>query len=62
MSKSPGRGTYLYRAIDLHGQVIDVLVSEVRNARAARTFFTRADLRPVADRKSPPTGRRSTRA
>jgi transposase, IS6 family len=28
--------------IDQHGQVIDVLVSERRHARAARAFFTRA--------------------
>jgi transposase, IS6 family len=37
-----GRWTYLYRAIDQHGQVIDVLVSERRNAHAARAFFGRA--------------------
>ncbi len=40
-SRSPG-GTYLYRAIDQHGQVIDVLVSERRDGAAARAFFTRA--------------------
>jgi hypothetical protein len=40
--KVAGRWTYLYRAIDQHGQVIDVLVSQRRDARAARTFFTRA--------------------
>jgi transposase, IS6 family len=34
--------TYLYRAVDQHGQVIDVLVSERRDAAAARAFFTRA--------------------
>jgi transposase-like protein len=32
----------LYRAIDQHGQVIDVLVSTRRDSRAARAFFTRA--------------------
>jgi IS6 family transposase len=37
-----GRWTYLYRAVDQHGQVIDVLVSERRDAAAARAFFTRA--------------------
>src|SRR4051794_35704989 len=37
-----GRWTYLYRAVDQHGQVIDVLVAERRDARAAREFFTRA--------------------
>jgi transposase, IS6 family len=40
--KVAGRWTYLYRAIDQHGQVIDVLVSARRDGTAARTFFTRA--------------------
>jgi transposase, IS6 family len=40
--KVAGRWTYLYRAVDQHGQVIDVLVSERRDAVAARAFFTRA--------------------
>ena len=40
--KVAGRWTYLYRAVDQYGQVIDVLLSERRDARAARTFFTRA--------------------
>jgi transposase, IS6 family len=40
--KVAGRWTYLYRAVDQHGQVIDVLVFERRNAGAARAFFTRA--------------------
>jgi IS6 family transposase len=40
--KVAGRWTYLYRAVDQHGQVIDVLVAERRDARAAREFFTRA--------------------
>jgi transposase, IS6 family len=35
-------GTYLYRAIDQHGHVIDVLVSARRDGAAARAFFTRA--------------------
>jgi transposase, IS6 family len=30
---------YVYRAIDQHGQVIDVLVSARRDADAARRFF-----------------------
>ena len=33
---------YVYRAIDQHGQVIDVLVSKRRDGRAARRFFRRA--------------------
>ena len=40
--KVAGRWTYLYRAIDQYGQVIDVLVSTRRNAETARAFFTRA--------------------
>jgi transposase-like protein len=40
--KVAGRWTYLYRAVDQHGQVIDVLVSQRRDAYAARAFFTRA--------------------
>jgi transposase, IS6 family len=40
--KVAGRWTHLYRAIDQHGQVIDVLVSARRDGTAARTFFTRA--------------------
>ena len=47
--KVAGRWTHLYRAIDQRGQVIDVLVSERRHARPARTLLhSRADLRPVA--------------
>jgi transposase-like protein len=40
--KVAGRWTYLYRAVDRHGQVIDVLVSTRRDAAAARAFFTQA--------------------
>ncbi len=40
--KVAGRWTYLYRAVDQHGQVIDVLVSTRRDAAAAREFFTHA--------------------
>ena len=40
--KVAGRWTYLYRAIDQHGQVVDVLVSGRRNAAATRMFFARA--------------------
>ena len=34
--------TYLYRAVDQHGQVIDVLLAARRDLAAARRFFTRA--------------------
>jgi transposase-like protein len=37
-----GRLSYLYRAVDQHGQVIDVLLSTRRNADAAKAFFTLA--------------------
>jgi transposase, IS6 family len=40
--KVASRWTYLYRAVDQRGQVIDVLVSTRRNAPAARAFFARA--------------------
>jgi IS6 family transposase len=40
--KVAGRWTYLYRAVDQHAQVIDVLVSERRDGAAARAFFVRA--------------------
>jgi len=41
MSRSAVDG-YVYRAIDQHGQVIDVRVSPRRDAAAGRRFFTRA--------------------
>ena len=40
--KVAGRWTYLYRAVDQHGQVIDVRLSTRRDRVAARVFFTRA--------------------
>ncbi len=40
--KVAGQWTYLYRAIDQHGQVIDVLLSARRDLAAARRFFARA--------------------
>jgi DDE domain len=40
--KVAGRWTYLYRAIDQYGQVIDVLVAEKRDLAATRRFFSRA--------------------
>jgi transposase-like protein len=40
--KFAGRWTYLYRAVDRHRQVIDVLVSARRDGAAARAFRTRA--------------------
>src|SRR4051812_49530645 len=40
--KVNGVWRYVYRAIDQHGQVIDVLLSAHRDAAAARQFFIRA--------------------
>ncbi len=40
--KVNGVWRYVYRAVDQHGQVIDVYVSTRRNITAARTFFTSA--------------------
>ena len=40
--KVAGRWVYLYRAIDQHGQVIDVLASPKRDLAACRRFFARA--------------------
>src|SRR6476469_8968148 len=40
--KVNGVWRYVYRAVDQHGQVIDVLVSARRDADAARRFFRRA--------------------
>jgi len=38
--KVRGKWTYLYRAVDQHGQVIDVLLPARRDLAAARDFFT----------------------
>jgi IS6 family transposase len=40
--KVVGRWRYLYRAVDQHGQVIDLLMSEQRDTAAARRFFAPA--------------------
>ncbi len=40
--KVNGSWRYVYRAVDQHGQVIDVLVSARRDATSARRFFARA--------------------
>jgi transposase, IS6 family len=39
--KVAGQWVYLYRAIDQHGQVIDVLASPKRDLAATRQFFAR---------------------
>ena len=40
--KVAGVWQYVYRAVDQHGQVIDVMVSKTRDIAAARRFFARA--------------------
>src|SRR6188472_161813 len=40
--KVAGRWTYLYRAIDQYGQVVDIWLSRRRDLSAARAFFGRA--------------------
>jgi transposase, IS6 family len=40
--KVAGRWRYVYRAVDQHGQIIDVYVSPTRDTRAARRFFETA--------------------
>jgi transposase-like protein len=37
-----GRWAYLYRAVDEHGQVVDVLLREHRDLASARAFFDQA--------------------
>ena len=46
--KAPGKWRYVYRAVDQHGQIIDVFVSPRRNIASAKSFFRRA---PDAHRK-----------
>jgi len=40
--KVAGRWRYVYRAVDQHGQIIDVYVSARRDIRSARRFFSAA--------------------
>ena len=46
--KVKGRGTYLYRAVDRDGNLVDVLLSERQDQAAAEAFFRSA--RTVTDR------------
>ena len=52
--KVADKWTYVYRAVDQHGQVIDVLLSVRRDLAAARRFFTRA-VRVWGARTRPPS-------
>ncbi len=49
----------LYRAIDHHGQVIDVLLSQRRDLAAARRFFTGPCASARSRPRSPRTGPRA---
>jgi transposase, IS6 family len=40
--KVAGRWRYVYRAVDQYGQIIDVYISQRRETRAAREFFSTA--------------------
>jgi transposase, IS6 family len=40
--KIGGRWRYVFRSIDERGQIVDVYLSERRDAASARTFFNRA--------------------
>ena len=60
--KVAGRWTYLYRAVDQHGQVIDVLrLRTPRRRGCAGVLHPRADATARRRSRSPPTGHRSTR-
>jgi transposase, IS6 family len=59
--KTAGRSAYLYRAIDQHGQVIDVLISQRRDLAAARRFTTRHCKLARSRPRSPPTAPRPIR-
>jgi transposase-like protein len=61
--KVTGRWRYVYRAIDQFGQVIDVLVSLQRDAKAARRFFEQAiSTTKVTRSRSSSTRRQPTRS
>ena len=40
--KSGGRWRYIFRGLDEHGQIVDVYLSDHRDAASARAFFERA--------------------
>jgi transposase-like protein len=42
LCEGTGRWRYVYRAIDQFGQVVDILIAERRDARAAQQFFQQA--------------------
>jgi transposase, IS6 family len=46
-----GRWKYLFRAVDKHGQLIDFMLTDRRNTRAAYRFLRKA-LRTMSDSQS----------
>jgi len=50
--KIRGKWTYLYRAVDKHGDTIDFYLSSIRNAKAANRFLGKA-LRGLKDWEKP---------
>ena len=50
--KVRGRWTYLYRALDKHGNTIDFYLSPTRNAKAAKRFLGKA-LNNLKEREKP---------
>jgi transposase, IS6 family len=54
--KVAGQWRYVYRAIDQFGQVVDVLVSPRRDAKAARRFFVECDHGRLTSRLRPMRG------
>jgi IS6 family transposase len=59
--KVAGRWCYVHRAIDQHGQVVDVLLSVKRDLGAARAFSSRRSGQARCRSRSPPIGPRATR-
>jgi transposase-like protein len=59
--KIAGTWTYLYRAVDQHGQVIDVLLSERRDLAAAGSSSPGRYALARSQPRSPPTAHPSTR-
>ena len=56
--RSPACGRYVYRAVDEHGQAIDVLVSRRRDIAAARGFSRLRSPRTTNRMRSSPIGPR----
>ena len=51
--KINGKLHYLWRAVDQHGVVLDILVQDRRNATAAKRFFKRLRFWPCWHSENP---------